>query len=24
VTGLVTERGVLEISAGELPGDHLK
>jgi methylthioribose-1-phosphate isomerase len=24
VTGLVTERGVLEVSAGELPGDHLK
>ncbi len=24
VTGLVTERGVLEISAGELPGDRLK
>ncbi|KQW01941.1 S-methyl-5-thioribose-1-phosphate isomerase [Streptomyces sp. Root369] len=24
VTGLVTERGVLEVSAGELPGDRLK
>ncbi|MEV6500577.1 S-methyl-5-thioribose-1-phosphate isomerase [Streptomyces prunicolor] len=24
VTGLVTERGVLEVSAGELPLDHLK
>ncbi|KAA0931345.1 S-methyl-5-thioribose-1-phosphate isomerase [Streptomyces apricus] len=24
VTGLATERGVLEVSAGELPGDHLK
>ncbi|MEV6545651.1 S-methyl-5-thioribose-1-phosphate isomerase [Streptomyces sp. NPDC051665] len=24
VTGLVTERGVLEVSAGELPADHLK
>ncbi|MEV7137484.1 S-methyl-5-thioribose-1-phosphate isomerase [Streptomyces tauricus] len=24
VTGLVTERGVLEVSAGELPGDHLR
>ncbi|WP_030324304.1 S-methyl-5-thioribose-1-phosphate isomerase [Streptomyces sp. NRRL B-3229] len=24
ITGLVTERGVLEISAGELPGDRLK
>ncbi|MEU5769145.1 S-methyl-5-thioribose-1-phosphate isomerase [Streptomyces asoensis] len=24
VTGLVTERGVLEVSAGELPGTHLR
>nr|WP_106976967.1 S-methyl-5-thioribose-1-phosphate isomerase [Streptomyces sp. NRRL S-920] len=24
VTALVTERGVLEVGAGELPGDHLK
>ena len=24
VTGLVTERGVLEVAAGELPGDHLR
>ncbi|HEY8984359.1 MAG TPA: S-methyl-5-thioribose-1-phosphate isomerase [Streptomyces sp.] len=24
ITGLVTERGVLEVSAGELPGEHLK
>ncbi|WP_460063801.1 S-methyl-5-thioribose-1-phosphate isomerase [Streptomyces sp. YKOK-I1] len=24
VTGLVTERGVLEVASGELPGDHLK
>ncbi|MGW2050167.1 S-methyl-5-thioribose-1-phosphate isomerase [Streptomyces sp. NPDC001858] len=24
VTGLVTERGVLEVSAGQLPGEHLK
>ncbi|MBK3626863.1 S-methyl-5-thioribose-1-phosphate isomerase [Streptomyces sp. MBT49] len=24
VTGLVTERGVLEVSAGELPADHLR
>ncbi|WP_327427463.1 S-methyl-5-thioribose-1-phosphate isomerase [Streptomyces sp. NBC_01236] len=24
VTGLVTERGVLTVSAGELPGDHLR
>ncbi|MDX3569862.1 S-methyl-5-thioribose-1-phosphate isomerase [Streptomyces bobili] len=24
VTGLVTERGVLEVSAGELPGEHLR
>ncbi|KUO11065.1 S-methyl-5-thioribose-1-phosphate isomerase [Streptomyces sp. DSM 15324] len=24
VTGLVTERGVLDVAAGELPGDHLK
>ncbi|WP_340381976.1 S-methyl-5-thioribose-1-phosphate isomerase [Streptomyces sp. SS7] len=24
VTGLVTERGVLDVASGELPGDHLK
>ncbi|WP_329215790.1 S-methyl-5-thioribose-1-phosphate isomerase [Streptomyces sp. NBC_01485] len=24
VTGLVTERGVLEVAAGQLPGEHLK
>ncbi|MFJ4835450.1 S-methyl-5-thioribose-1-phosphate isomerase [Streptomyces sp. NPDC088747] len=24
VTGLVTERGVLEVAAGELPGEHLR
>jgi methylthioribose-1-phosphate isomerase len=24
VTGLVTERGVIEVSAGELPGEHLR